>query len=422
MNRFVYSLLLTLLLPLVLLYLLWRSRKEPGYRQRLTERFGLTRPARSGGILVHCASVGETLAAMPLIRALQARYPQKTLTVTSTTPTGSAQVRKQLGDSVQHCYLPLDLPGPCKRFLRALQPELVILVETELWPNLIHVSKRQGSKVMVTNARLSARSAEGYQRWPRLVRPMLSELDAVAMQNEIDAERMVSLGLDPAKLRVCGSLKFDLQIPADAEQQLAAQRHDYLGERSVWCAGSTHPGEFEQALDAHRQLLTTHPDLLLILVPRHPEQFDHAFELSQQAGFKVVRRSDQGQVDQSVQVLIGDTMGELLTLYGFSDACLVGGSLIPRGGHNPLEPAALSKPVIMGTHYFNFAEIGDSLRQADAMLVVNNGDELAQQLEQLLSLRSEARAMGKRGLRVVEINRGATQRQQAVAEQLLGAA
>ncbi len=420
MNRFVYSLLLTLLLPLVLLYLLWRSRKEPGYRRRLGERLGVTRPAQGGGILVHCASVGETLAALPLIRALQARYPDKRLTVTSTTPTGSAQVRQQLGDRVQHCYLPLDLPGPCRRFLRALQPELVILLETELWPNLIHTAKRQGIPVMLANARLSARSARGYQRWPRLVGPMLAQLDAVAMQNEVDAERLVALGLDPAKLTVCGSLKFDLQIAADAEQRLAEQRRETLGERSVWCAGSTHPGEFEQALDAHRQLLTTHPDLLLILVPRHPEQFDTAFTLSQQAGLRVVRRSQGTPVGDEVQVLIGDTMGELLTLYGFSDACLVGGSLIPRGGHNPLEPAALGKPVLMGKHYFNFAEIGDSLKQAGALTVVNDGDELAQQLEQLLSLRSQARARGKQGQRVVEINRGATQRQLALAAQLLG--
>ncbi|GAA4894559.1 lipid IV(A) 3-deoxy-D-manno-octulosonic acid transferase [Ferrimonas pelagia] len=417
MNRFIYSLLVTLLLPVILLYLLWRSRKDPAYRQRLGERLGRHFPAQQGGIVIHCASMGETLAALPLIRALQARFPHQSITVTSTTPSGSAQVKQHLGDSVQHCYLPLDLPVICQRFVKALRPQLVILVETELWPNLIHACHQNETPVMLTNARLSSRSAQGYARFPKLIQPMLTQLSAVAMQNEVDGERLVSLGLDPAKLTVCGSLKFDVDLAQTSD--IASQRRQWLGERAVWCAGSTHPGEFEQALAAHRQLQQMHPDLLLLLVPRHPEQFEAAIQLSKQAGFQTARRSQSDTVGDEIQVLIGDTMGELMALYGMSDACFVGGSLIERGGHNPLEPAALAKPVLMGPHHFNFAEIGAALVQAGGMSVVSNSDDLAEQLEHLLSLRSQAQAMGKKGQRVVEINRGATQRQLTVAEALL---
>ncbi|SHI21070.1 lipid IV(A) 3-deoxy-D-manno-octulosonic acid transferase [Ferrimonas marina] len=420
MNRYLYTLLVTLLLPLFLLYLLWRSRKEPAYRQRWGERLAWTKPQRSGGILVHCASMGETLAALPLIRALQQRYPDRLITVTTTTPSGSEQVRQHLGDSVQHCYLPLDLSGFSRRFLKALNPELVILMETELWPNLVHHAQRQGVKLMLANARMSARSARGYLRFPGLVKPLLNGLDAVAMQNEVDGERMMMLGLEPAKITVCGSLKFDIAVSAEAMGETERQRRELLGERSVWCAGSTHPGEFEVMLAAHRRLLALHPDLLLLLVPRHPQQFEAAFALSRAAGFVTARRSE-GALSEGTQVVIGDTMGELIQLYGMADVAFVGGSLIPRGGHNPLEPAALAKPILMGPHDFNFAEIGETLVRAGALKRVANEEELAAQVEHLLSLPSQAKATGKLGQRVVEINRGSTQRQCHLAEQLLEA-
>ncbi|MBW3166072.1 lipid IV(A) 3-deoxy-D-manno-octulosonic acid transferase [Ferrimonas balearica] len=419
MNRLFYSLVLTLLLPVVLAYLLWRSRKAPAYRQRWGERLGLTLPKVNDAIVVHCASMGETLAAVPLIEALRARYPDKPVLVTSFTPSGSEQVKQRFGDSVAHAYLPLDLPFITRRFIRRVRPAMVVLMETELWPNLIHQCHRQRVPVMLSNARMSERSARGYARFPRLTRPMLGELDAVAAQSAEDGARLVTLGLDPAKLTICGSLKFDLDLSRANLADLRQAREQGFGQRKIWCAGSTHPGEFEQALSAHRALLRLHPDLLLLLVPRHPEQFDHAEVLAQQAGFVTARRSGGDSVDESVQVVIGDTMGELLTLYGLADAAFVGGSLIERGGHNPLEPAALGKPVLMGPHFFNFQEIGQALLQAGGMTLVNNADELADQLEHLLSLRKQAEQMGHQGQRVVDTNRGATERQLALASSLL---
>ncbi|MBY5923354.1 lipid IV(A) 3-deoxy-D-manno-octulosonic acid transferase [Ferrimonas balearica] len=419
MNRLLYSLLLTLLLPAILIYLLWRSRKNPEYRHRWSERFGLTLPQINDAIVVHCASMGETLAAVPLIEALMARYPGKPILVTSFTPSGSEQVRQRFGDRVAHCYLPLDLPFVVARFVKRLRPSLVVLMETELWPNLIHQCHKRQVPVMLSNARMSERSARGYARFRRLTRPMLAELDAVAAQNAEDGARLVTLGLDPAKLTLCGSLKFDLDLSRANLGDLQQARETGFGDRKIWCAGSTHPGEFEQALAAHRALLRLHPDLLMLLVPRHPEQFEHAETLAKEAGFETVRRSAGGNVAQAVQVVIGDTMGELLTLYGLADAAFVGGSLIERGGHNPLEPAALAKPVLMGPHFFNFQEIGQTLLQAGGMALVNNADELADQLEHLLSLRKQAEQMGHQGQRVVDTNRGATERQLALASTLL---
>ncbi|MBY5994073.1 lipid IV(A) 3-deoxy-D-manno-octulosonic acid transferase [Ferrimonas balearica] len=419
MNRLLYSLLLVVLLPVVLLYLLWRSRKTPEYRQRLGERLGWSRPPVEGAILVHCASMGETLAAVPLIRALQSRYPDTPVLVTSFTPSGSEQVRKSFGDSVHHGYLPLDLSGVMRRYLKRLKPQMVVLMETELWPNLIHHCHTQKVPVMLANARMSERSARGYGRFPRLTRPMLGKLDAVAAQSGDDGNRLVQLGLDPARLTICGSLKFDLPIDPRRLKDLSQARHQWLGDRIAWCAGSTHPGEFEQALSAHHRLLNLHPDLLLVLVPRHPEQFDSAHRLSEAAGFVTARRSEGGVLPERVQVVIGDTMGELLSLYGMTDAAFVGGSLIERGGHNPLEPAALAKPVLMGPHFFNFQEISRTLLQAGGMVLVHDTDELAEQLEHLLSLRNQAEQMGHQGQRVVDTNRGATDRQLALAASLL---
>ncbi|MBY6187925.1 lipid IV(A) 3-deoxy-D-manno-octulosonic acid transferase [Marinobacter hydrocarbonoclasticus] len=419
MNRLLYSLVLTLLLPLILLYLLWRSRKTPEYRQRWGERLGLTLPDVTDAIVVHCASMGETLAAVPLIKALKTRYPDKPILVTSFTPSGSEQVRQRFGDEVSHCYLPLDLPFATARFIKRIKPALVVLMETELWPNLVNQCHKRQVPVMLSNARMSERSARGYARFRRLTRPMLAQLDAVAAQSADDGARLVTLGLDPAKLTICGSLKFDLDLSHAQLGDLKNAREAGFGSRKIWCAGSTHPGEFEQALSAHRALLRFHPDLLLLLVPRHPEQFDHAEALAREAGFSTARRSAGDAVDEAVQVIIGDTMGELLTLYGLADAAFVGGSLIDRGGHNPLEPAALAKPVLMGPHFFNFQEIGQALLQSGGMALVNNADELADQLEHLLSLRNQAEQMGHQGQRVVDTNRGATERQLALASSLL---
>ncbi|WP_028112627.1 lipid IV(A) 3-deoxy-D-manno-octulosonic acid transferase [Ferrimonas kyonanensis] len=411
MNRISYSLLLILATPLALLYFGWRALKSPDYRGRLGERFALGLPRVSGPLMIHCASMGETLAALPLIRKLQQQYPTTLLLVTTTTPTGSQQVKKHLGDSVFHCYLPMDHSLIMRRFLNKLKPKAIILMETELWPNLIHHSFCRHTPVILANARLSERSARGYGRFPKLVGPMLNRLTAVAAQNSNDGARLVKLGVSAARLIDCGSLKFDIPIDKPARQQAAELGQTLFGARPRWIAASTHPGEFEQVVASHQQLLRTHPELLLVLVPRHPEQFDHAADLCQQAGLTLQRRSQTTEVAADTQVLVGDTMGELMGLYGGCDIALVGGSLIERGGHNPLEPAAFGKPVLMGPHYFNFQEIGDQLQQHGALLTVANQGQLTETLRSLLNDRRQRQSMGEAALLFVSQNRGATERQ-----------
>ncbi|WP_028116442.1 lipid IV(A) 3-deoxy-D-manno-octulosonic acid transferase [Ferrimonas senticii] len=414
MNRISYSALLLLLTPLLLVYLGFRALKSADYRGRIGERFGLGLPKIQRPIVVHCASMGETLAALPLIRALQQRYPQLPVLVTTTTPTGSAQVKQQLGDSVYHCYLPIDLSGVMRRFLQRLQPSAVILMETELWPNLVHHCYRQQIPVILANARLSQRSAKGYARVGGLVTPMLKQLSAVAVQHNQDGARFVSLGLPAGKLTECGSLKFDLKLSDHDRQQAREFAFTLWGERPVWVAGSVHPGEFAALFSAHQQLLKQQADALLVLVPRHPEQFEAAFAAACDHGFDCQRRSSGAAVDGQTQVLIGDTMGELKRLFGGATLAYVGGSLIERGGHNPLEPAAFGKPVLMGPHYFNFQQIGDALKAQQVLEVIHSNDELAQALQQLLFEPKRRQQIADAALEFVGNNQGATERQLAV--------
>ncbi|TKB47596.1 3-deoxy-D-manno-octulosonic acid transferase [Ferrimonas sediminicola] len=420
MNRLLYSLLLILLLPLLLAYLGWRALRSPDYRGRLGERFALTLPRTRAPLIIHCASMGETLAALGLIRTLKRQRPDMPILVTTTTPTGSAQVRQHLGDLVDHCYLPLDLGPVVARFLGRLTPIGLVLMETELWPNLVHHCHKRQIPVVLANARLSERSARGYGRFPALVGPMLGQLTAIAAQNSNDGARLVTLGAAPAGMTDCGSLKFDIAVDDAEREHASAQRLQLMGERPCWLAASTHPGEFELALAAHKTLLEHFPDLLLMLVPRHPEQFDRAAELTRTAGLTLARRSAGGPLSPQTQVLIGDTMGELKTLCGMSDIALVGGSLIERGGHNPLEPAAFGKPVLMGPHYFNFKEIGDQLKQEGVMLVVEDEHSLVQALDQLLGDDSGRQRIGQAALQFMARNRGATERQAQVVLQALG--
>lgn len=412
MNRICYSFLLYLLTPILLIYLTIRAIKSADYRGRWGERFGLTK-LRATDILLHSVSMGETQAAIPFIKAIQQQYPQFSITVTTTSPTGSQLVRKALGDSVQHCYLPFDLPLCIRRFLRQVQPQLLIVMETELWPNLLHQAKQRGSQVVLANARLSAKSAAGYQKWAKLSGPMLQQLDAIAVQTAEEAERFISLGVAADKVRVCGSLKFDLSLDSAKLAPYLALKQQWQ-RSAVWVAGSVHPGEFEAVLACHQQILQRWPDALLIMVPRHPEQFDNAANAIKNAGLSVVRRSAQQPVIETTQVLLGDTMGEMLGWYACGDLAFVGGSLIVMGGHNPLEPAALGLPILQGPNYRDFLEISSCLQQQGAMQIVTNGDEMARAALALLSDPQQQAQAGNAGLAVVERNRGTLQRQFAV--------
>ncbi|ERH52990.1 3-deoxy-D-manno-octulosonic acid transferase [Ectopseudomonas chengduensis] len=412
MNRLLYTLLLHLALPLIALRLALRARKAPAYARRINERFSLGLPTmKPGGIWVHAVSVGESIAAAPMIRALQAHYPDLPITVTCMTPTGSERIQALFGASVQHCYLPYDLPWAAARFLDRVQPRLAVVMETELWPNHIHQCAKRGIPVALANARLSERSARGYARFGKLTAPMLGELSLIAVQTQTEAQRFLDLGARPGCVEVTGSIKFDLKIDAELLQRADALRQQWQATtRPVWIAASTHAGEDEIVLAAHRQLLSNHPDALLILVPRHPERFNSVNELCLSQGLTTRRRSTAEAVQASDQVLLGDTMGELLFLYALADIAFVGGSLVANGGHNLLEPAALGKPVLSGPHLFNFLEIAAQLREAGALSEVENAMQLADKVAALLNEPSKMQRMSQAGLSVLKANQGALER------------
>ena len=412
MNRLLYTLLLHLALPLIALRLALRARKAPAYARRIHERFALgLPPMKPGGIWVHAVSVGESIAAAPMIRALQTRHPELPITVTCMTPTGFERIQALFGDSVQHCYLPYDLPWAAARFINRVKPRLAVVMETELWPNHIHQCAKRGIPVALANARLSERSARGYARFGKLTAPMLAELSLIAVQTQTEAQRFLTLGARPECVEVTGSIKFDLKIDAELLQRADALRQQWQATtRPIWIAASTHAGEDEIILAAHHQLLKSRPDALLILVPRHPERFNAVHNLCMNQSLTTRRRSTGEAVQTSDQVLLGDTMGELLFLYALADIAFVGGSLVANGGHNLLEPAALGKPVLSGPHLFNFLEIAAQLREAGALNEVENAGQLADKVATLLNEPSEMQRMSQAGLSVLKANQGALQR------------
>ena len=414
MNRTLYTALFYLGLPLVAIRLWLRARKAPAYAKRIGERFTLGMPTlQPGGIWVHAVSVGESIAAAPMIRALLERYPTLPITVTCMTPTGSERIQALFANEprIQHCYLPYDLPCAAARFLDRVQPRLAVIMETELWPNHIHQCAKRGIPVALANGRLSQRSAKGYGRFSKLTAPMLAEMSLLAVQTEAEAQRFRDLGARSETVEVTGSIKFDLTIDPQLLQRAAELRSQWQAlERPVWIAASTHEGEDEVVLDAHRRLLGSHPDALLILVPRHPERFNSVFDLCQREGFATVRRSTGANVDAQTSVLLGDTMGELLFLYALADSAFVGGSLVPNGGHNLLEPAALAKPVLSGPHLFNFLDIAAQLREAGALAEVDDAEGLAVEVQRLFELPRDAQRMAEAGLAVMRRNQGALQR------------
>ncbi len=417
MSRLIYLVLFYLLLPMILLRLLFRGLKSSGYRSRWAERFGLV--ASTAGkrtIWLHAVSVGETLAAVPLVRALQEQYPHHRLLVTCMTPTGSERIQAAFGNSVDHCYAPYDMPDALARFLRRVNPEILIIMETELWPNTIAACHRRNIPVVLANGRLSQKSAQGYGRIKSLVSPMLQSMTAVVAQHADDGARFVDLGLPELRLSISGNIKFDLDLDAPLKQyaqQLGTQWRGADG-RVIWLAASTHRGEDEIILQAMSQIKACIEEPpLLVLVPRHPERFDQVAELCSSAGFTLARHSNADATGEA-DILLGDTMGELMAFYGACDIAFVGGSLVPSGGHNMIEPAAWGVPILAGPHLFNFAEASRLLLEAEAMQVCDNADTLAQQCIALLNNRQQRQAMGSAGFKVAEANRGGLERLLAV--------
>lgn len=419
MHRRLYSCLLGASLPLAFGRLLWRSRHTPTYRRRWAERLGFAAAAAPGGVWLHAVSVGEVNAALPLIVALQEARPDLPLLVTTTTPTGSAHLRSRLGDSVAHCYLPYDLPGAVQRFLGRQRPRLGIILETELWPNLYATAQALQIPLLLVNARLSPRSARGYRRWPQLTRQTLARLAAVGAQTAADGERLLALGLPTGRLTVTGNLKFDAGAP-DPAAGLALRRR--LGEgRPVWLAASTHAGEEQAALSAHRLLRAAHTDAVLILAPRHPQRFAEAARLCrEQAWATALRSADDAQ---PCAVYLADSLGELPSLMAAADIVFVGGSLgtspTACGGHNLIEPAQLGKPSLFGPHMNNFAELRDLVLAAAAGQQVTNDTDLAARLTALLADPARRAVMGQAAQALVAQHRGATARTLALIKPYL---
>lgn len=405
-----YTILLYLIQPLVWFRLLWRSRKAPDYRKRWLERYGFCKnKVKSGGILVHAVSVGETLAAIPLIKTLQKQYPQLPITVTTMTPTGSKQVKTLLKDSVSHVYLPYDLPCAIHRFLKAVKPKLVIIMETELWPNLISQCHNQKIPLIIANARLSERSANRYHKLGKAISKLLTKISTVAAQNKQDGERFLSLGLPTEHLTVTGSIKFDIELTD--KQSLAQLKQQWQLHRPVLIAASTHSGEDEIILSAFQRLLKNHSNLLLILVPRHPERFKTVEELISDNKLNYIKRSTKQIPTEQTQVILGDTMGELLELYGLANIAFVGGSLIEHGGHNPLEPALHHIPIISGKYFFNFKVICEQLIEANGMLICDStADSLYSTVNSLLNDDNRCQQIGENAYQVLKRNQGALNR------------
>ena len=407
-----YSLVYYLIIDLVVARLLVKSIPEPLYRQNLRQRFGdlsaVGFPSAGVDFWVHAVSAGETNAAAPLVRRL---LTHGTVLMTHSTATGHARSRELFGDAAFHAYLPYDLPDGMARFIRQARPRVLVIVDTELWPNMLARCREAGVPSILVNGRMSARSAAGYARVGIITRSMLDDLSRVAVQTDQHLARFLDLGLPPAKGEVAGSLKFDLQLPEDMD----AKRDEFRSlmnadARLCFVAASTHAPEEQIAIDAYRTLSADFPDLLLVLVPRHPNRFDEAAGLCQAAGLRVVRRTSGGLVTSDIDVLLVDTMGELFACYAAADVAFVGGSLMPAGGHNMMEAAAFSLPILMGPHLDDVEDIARWFEDAGALQVVRDGDEMVAQLRQVLADPELRGSIGARGEAVMAANRGAVAR------------
>ncbi len=421
--RTLYRLLIMLLLPALALRLWWKGLGNKGYRERWRERFGHYAPEPPGSKLrtplwIHAVSVGEVAAAVPLIKALRQALPEVDLLITTTTPTGRDAVTRQFGQAMRHVYFPYDAGFIVRRFLAHFRPRALIILETELWPNLLAHCAAGNIPAYLVNGRLSASSANRYALLRSLVAPMLSQFAGVAMQTRDDADRLLGLGAPAARLHVTGSLKYDVHVPASLFEEAASLRRDLGLDRPVWIAASTRAGEEVEVLAALARVTKALPRVLLVLAPRHPERFREVEELCLAAGLSVHRRTAGPLAERRVEVFLLDTMGELMKFYAAADVAFVGGSLLPFGGQNMLEPAALGVPVVTGPSLYNFAAIAERLADAGALRVAGTTEEVAMHVVAWLSDSEQRDAAGRAGKASIAANRGATQRTLAMLESL----
>ena len=413
-----------LLSPLIWLYFVYRVIKSPDYLDHWKHRIGiLPRSLLKHGILIHCASVGETIAAKPLIVELAMHCHQTVITVTTSTPTGRAEVNRifaQLGEnSFQHCFLPIDWPGSCRRFVNALQPKICILMETELWPNLLNEFKLVNIPAIVVNARLSEKSLKNYTKFPRLTENILSNISLVSTQYPSDSQNFRQLGLTEQQLVETGNMKFDLVLDDEIINKQIILKKQWRNDRPCWIAASIHPDEFELILGIHKKLLTLFPDLLLIAVPRHPEEFRPFKELCKKFGMVFTSRSDLQPPGEKDPIIVGDTMGEMLLMYAAADIAFVGGSFCNRGGHNPLEPAICGLSIITGPSIYNFSDICQIMQKQKCLQVVSNEEQLLFAIEQRLKDNRLLETQKQACRTLFEHNRGATLKNVNIIKQLL---
>lgn len=409
--RYLYTLLIYVAAPLFSLVLFWRGLWDRSYWRNFGERFGFGTRLDRRSIWIHAVSVGEVQAAAPLVTTLRQRYPDTPIVVTTFTPTGAARARVLFKELAHVRYLPFDLPGAVARFLTRAQPRLAVIFETELWPNLYRACGKSRVPLVLASARISPRSMGRYQRLGVLIRETLSQGVVVAAQGEADASRFRELGAAPDSTHVTGNIKFDFSLPADIVERGSRLRERYAAGRPVWVAGSTHGGEEEALLEAQTLIRKSAPNALLVMAPRHPTRFVEVTELLKRRGAKFVRRSrgdsaTAGEID-AAEVLLVDTLGELLDFYAAGDIAFVGGSLVPIGGHNLLEPAALGLPILTGPHNGNGAEVARVLEDRGAAQIVANAADLAEKVAALLSDPENRRVRGAAGRAYVEANKGA---------------
>ncbi len=409
--RLIYSILFTLLLPLVLLRLYWRGVKAPEYRRRWLERLAVyDKPYPRKVIWFHAVSVGEAEAVFPLIKAMQLQHTGERFLVTTTTPTGSARVKAVLGESVEHVYLPYDLPPVVARFVHVFQPKLAVVMEKEIWPNLFAQCREKAIPLLIINARLSATSAKAYRKIPALAVPALRSVAAIATQTREDRERFIEIGAPAERTTVMGNIKFDVAIGEEVIDQGRLLKRKLFPGRFVWIVASTHKGEEEIFMDVYRHIKVDIPELLLMIVPRHPERFESVRRLAEENQLKTIMRTGEAFCTTETDLYLADTMGELKMLYAAADVCFVGGSMVPVGGHNILEPLAVGLPVMFGPHMINFKEIAENVLQKKAALQCLGKGEIVEAVRRLYDDDEYRQAFSARGLEFLKVNQGATQR------------
>lgn len=410
--RLIYNIIIFAFLPVVLTRLLLRGLRTRSYLGRISERFGhYTGPAKRFDIWIHAVSVGEVNAAGPLARSLLRRCPDSRILLTTMTPTGADQARIAMGPRVEHLYLPYDYPFAVKRFLRHVNPGMAIMMETEIWPNFIWHCNKRGIPLAVANLRLSERSYRKYARLAPFTRSVFRRIKWFAVQTDSDRERVARLLGHDGNQSVTGNIKFEINLPASLREVAQVVRREWGTDRTIWVAGSTHEREEEMIIEVFRSLRESHPELLLVLVPRHPERFDAVHRLLQKSRLSSVRRSQQsGPIDDDVEAYLGDTMGELPVFFAACDIAFVGGSLVEIGGHNILEACALGKPVVFGPHMFNFLEISQLALEQRAGIQVQNESELEQVVRNLIEDANLRYSCGQNGITLVDNNQGALQR------------